>query len=264
MCQEPDTPVGRVLLVEYAGDRSRTVRQPGDRTTRGYWNLNFYVDDIRATTRELRAEGFEFWADPRSHRVGDAAGIATEVVFEGPDGVAVNLVQPEGGPDTFTGRVLAEVRRHGKTRTGFTPVATSAHCVRDIERAMAFYRDVLGMHVVIDEVLGKPETNEYLARPADARSRTVFLAGTHFYGKIALNQPLNYAVPERVDEQFAPRVGYLAQGFAVPSVDAAERACRDLPSRRVSMSGIPGIPGGDALQVRVPGSGALALLVAAR
>jgi catechol 2,3-dioxygenase-like lactoylglutathione lyase family enzyme len=264
MCGEPGTPVGRILLVEYSGARGPAVRRPGDRTTRGYWNLNFYVDDIHATTRELRAEGFEFWSDPRSHRVGDSAGIATEVVFEAPDGVAINLVQPEGGPDTFTGRVLAEVHRHGKTRTGFTPVATSAHCVRDCERAAAFYRDVLGMRIVLDEVLGKPETNHYLARPPDARSRTVFVAGTHFYGKVALNEPLNYAVPERVDEQFAPRFGYLAQGFEVPELARAEGACGACEKRRVDLRGVPGLPDGPALQVRVPGSGALALLVEAR
>jgi catechol 2,3-dioxygenase-like lactoylglutathione lyase family enzyme len=261
MCEEPGTPVGRVLLVEYQGDRSRTVRQPGDRTTRGYWNLNFYVDDIRATTRELRAEGFEFWSDPMSHRVGDTAGLATEVVFEAPDSVAINLVQPEGGPETFTGRVLAEVQRHGKTRTGFTPVATSAHCVRDAAQAAAFYRDVLGMRVVLDEILGKPETNHYLARPRDARAHTVFLAGTHFYGKVALNQPLNFSVPERVDVAHAPRVGYLAQGFMVPSVANAAAACQAYESRRVELAGLPGLPDGPALQVRVPGSGALALLV---
>lgn len=273
MCEEPGTPAGRILLVEYEAEPPGTVRQPGDRTSRGFWNVNFYVDDIRATTRELRAEGFEFWSEPVTYRVGEAAGTATEVVFEGPDSVAVNLVQPEGGPDTFTGRVLAEVQKHGKTSRGFTPVATTAHCIENLAAASAFYRDVLGMRTVLDEYLGRPETNHFLARPSDARTHTMFMAGTHFYGKVALNEPQNFFVPERVALARAPRIGYLAQGFVVPDLDAAARTWRALnaddphcttPVDRFELRGLPGLPDGPALQGPIPGSGGLALLVEAR
>lgn len=261
LCEEPGTPAGRVLLVEYDAPRTGTVRLPGDRTTRGFWNLNFYVDDIRATTRALRAEGFEFWSDPVQYRVGESAGVATEVVFEAPDSVAVNLVQPEGGPETFTGRVRAEVERHGKTRTGFTPVATTAHCVRDLAQASAFYTGALGMRVVLDEILGRPETNHFLARPSDARTHTMFVAGTHFFGKVALNEPQNWSVPERVARARAPRVGYLAQGFVVGDVGRIEREWPDSVPRRLDFRGVPGLPAGPALQLQIPGSGALALLL---
>jgi catechol 2,3-dioxygenase-like lactoylglutathione lyase family enzyme len=261
LCGEPGTPAGRVLLVEYAAPGRERVRLPGDRTTRGLWNLNFYVDDIRATSRQLRAEGFEFWSDPVEYEVGVAAGTAIEVVFEAPDGVAINLVQPEGGPDTFTGRVRAEVQRHGKTRAGFTPVATTAHCVSDLARASAFYRDVLGMRVVLDEILGKPQTNHFLARSSDARTHTMFMAGSHFYGKVALNEPQNYAVPERVDQARAPHIGYLAQGFVVPDLGRIESQWRGEPPRRLLLRGVPGLPDARALQLHIPGSGALALLV---
>ncbi len=263
LCEEPGTPAGRILLVEYAAAARERVRLPGDRTTRGLWNLNFYVDDIRAVSRQLQAEGFEFWSDPVTYRVGEAAGIATEVVFEAPDAVAINLVEPEGGPETFTGRVRAEVARHGKTRTGFTPVATTAHCVHDLVAAGAFYRDVLGMQVVLDEILGKPETNHFLARPADARTHTMFFAGSHFFGKVALNEPQNFAVPERVARARAPAIGYLAQGFVVPSLARAEAQLDPACCRRLDWAGLPGLPDGPVLQVTIPGSGALALLLEA-
>jgi catechol 2,3-dioxygenase-like lactoylglutathione lyase family enzyme len=263
LCEEPGTSAGRILLVEYAAPGRERVRLPGDRTTRGLWNLNFYVDDIRAVSRRLKAEGFEFWSDPVTYRVGETAGIATEVVFEAPDAVAINLVEPEGGPETFTGRVRAEVARHGKTRTGFTPVATTAHCVRDLAAAGAFYRDVLGMQVVLDEILGRPETNHFLARPADARTHTMFFAGAHFFGKVALNEPQNFAVPERVARARAPAIGYLAQGFVVPSLARAEAQLDPACCRRLDWAGLPGLPDGPVLQVTIPGSGALALLVEA-
>ena len=263
LCEEPGTTAGRILLVEFAATGRDRVRLPGDRTTRGLWNLNFYVDDIRAVSRRLQADGFEFWSDPVTYRIGEAAGVATEVVFEAPDAVAINLVEPAGGPDTFTGRVRAEVARHGKTPTGFTPVATTAHCVQDLAAAAAFYRDVLGMRVVLDEILGKPETNHFLARPADARSHTMFFAGAHFFGKVALNEPQNFAVPERVARARAPAIGYLAQGFVVPDLTRAEALLDPARCRRLAWAGVPGLRDGPVLQVTIPGSGALALLVEA-
>ncbi len=259
---EPGTRVGQILLVEFA-TRGGTVRQRGDRTSRGFWNVNFYVDDIDARTRELRAAGFEFWNDPETYVVGTDAGIAREVVFEAPDSVAVNLVEPRGGPETFTGRVRAEVEKHGKTRTGFTPVATTAHCLKDVAAATRFYTDVLGMRVVLDETLGKPETNRFLARPVDARTHTVFVAGTHFYGKVAMNEPQNFFVPERVAAAVAPNVGYLAQGFEVPSLDvAAERlAALGIAAQRRPFPPIAGLGATEFLQLRIPGSGGFALLL---
>jgi catechol 2,3-dioxygenase-like lactoylglutathione lyase family enzyme len=262
---EPGTPVGQILLIEFA-TRGSTVRQPGDRTSRGFWNVNFYVDDIDARTRELRAAGFEFWNDPETYVVGADAGIAREVVFEAPDGVAVNLVEPRGGPATFTGRVRTEVEKHGKTRTGFTPVATTAHCLTDVAAATRFYTDVLGMRVVLDETLGRPETNRFLARPVDARTHTVFVAGTHFYGKVAMNEPQNFFVPERVAAAVAPNVGYLAQGFEVPSLDAAAQrlSALGIAAERRPFPRIAGLGATQCLQLRIPGSGGFALLLERR
>jgi catechol 2,3-dioxygenase-like lactoylglutathione lyase family enzyme len=262
LLHEPGTPVGRVLLAEFA-EPGDYVRQPGDRTTRGFWNLNFYVDDIDRSTADLRARGYSFWSDPETYVVGAAAGVAREVVFETPDSVAINLVEPRGDASTFTGRVRAEVQRHGKTRSGFTPVATTAHCVHDVAAAVRFYREVLGMRVVLDEELGRPETNRFLARPPEARTHTVFVAGGHFYGKVALNEPQNFVVPERVAAQQAPNVGYLAQGFEVDSLAAAERRLEalGLVAERRPFPELGGVFASGCLQLRMPGSGGWALLI---
>ncbi|MCB1624943.1 MAG: hypothetical protein KDI32_10185, partial [Pseudomonadales bacterium] len=73
LMSEPGTPAGRVLLVEFSppGD---AVRRAGDRTTRGLWNLNFYVDDIDASTAALRARDYDFWSEPVTYQVGVDAG----------------------------------------------------------------------------------------------------------------------------------------------------------------------------------------------
>ena len=148
------------------------------------------------------------------------------------------------------------------TPTGCTPICTTAHCLRDMAPAVAFYRDVLGMRVVLDEVLGKPETNHFLGRPLNARAHTVFVAGDHFYGKVALNQPLNYDVAERLQDAHAPNVGYLAQGFAVADLSqTAERLQRaGTPYEWRPVPPMKEFGGERLIQVRIPGSGGFALL----
>jgi hypothetical protein len=121
------------------------------------------------------------------------------------------------------------------------------------------------MKVVLDETLGRAETNRFLARPADARTHTVFVAGSHFYGKIALNEPQNFFVPERVALAHAPRVGYLAQGFRVDDLDAAAQRFQQrfpgVPCARIDWPKLPEWPACEALRVSIPGSGGMAFLL---
>ncbi|MBL8643360.1 MAG: VOC family protein [Rhodospirillaceae bacterium] len=252
--------VGRVLALEFNAKDRITVPQKGDRTYRGLWNLNFYVDDIRATTRDLKAKGFDFWSEPVGYEVSAKAGAPVEVLFDGPDNLAINLVELTGGPGSTIGQLKAEVAALGKTKQGFTQVATTSHSIVDHAKALAFYTQVLGMHVRIDDVLNKPETNHFLGRPRGAETRATFMAGDHQFGKVALSYPLNYAVPDKVPLAVPPNIGYLAQGFAVASLARAEGAARAVGAEIFSPPlaiDIPGVGAASAMIVRNPGSGAL-------
>jgi hypothetical protein len=92
----------------------------------------------------------------------------------------------------------------------------------------------------------------------------VFVAGGHFYGKVALNEPQNFIVPERVERARAPNVGYLAQGFELPELVTAQRLLAGVASSAPDLSAVPGLENTAALQVAIPGSGGLAILVAPR
>ena len=259
--------VGRVLALEFDAKTRVKIPAPGDRTYRGLWNLNFYVDDIRATTRDLRAKGFSFWSDPVGYEVSAKAGAPVEVLFDGPDGLAINLVELTGDESSTIGKLRLEVAALGKTKTGFTQVSTTSHSVFDRDKALAFYEKVLGMQVRIDDILDKPETNHFLGRPRDARTRATFVAGAHQFGKVALSHALNYAVPEKVVLAVPPNIGYLAQGFEVQSLDLAAAACRDLHAEVFSAAeelDVPGLGAVRAMIVRNPGSGALMQLFESR
>lgn len=256
--------IGQVLLYAPRLPGREPARRPGDRTTRGLWNINFYVDDIVAVSKAL-SERYEFWSEPRRYLVSPESGEAIEVVFEAPDGVAVNLVQPLGDASTFVGRVRIAAEAFGRTRCGFTPISTTAHCVSSMVTARRFYTAMLGVSTVLDAELGRPETNEFLARPSGARAHTVFLAGSHFFGKLSLNEPLNFDVPDRVISR-PDAIGYVAQGFCVRDLVGATSAALAAGGQRGGEGhmALPGFDAERAVLLRAPGSGALACLVEER
>ncbi|MEQ9109944.1 MAG: hypothetical protein RIF37_01545 [Rhodospirillaceae bacterium] len=256
--------VGRVLAIAFDADQRVMIPEPGDRTYRGLWNLNFYVDDIRATTKTLRADGYTFWSEPVGYEVSARAGQPVEVLFDGPDGLAINLVELTGDDSTSIGKLRREVEAEGKTPTGFTPVSTTSHSIIDHEKALAFYQGVLGLHVIIDDILDKPEANHFLGRPEGAKTRATFVSADHPFGKIALSHPLNYNAPTKGEAQVPPNVGYLAQSFLVSDLSQALQMCEGVGASVFSDSvdiDIPGAGSCRAAVVRNPGSGALMELV---
>ena len=261
------SPVGRVLGLEFDAPRRPRVSDGRPGPFVGYWNLNFYVDDIRATCAALEADGYAFWSRPVAHSMADDAGAPIEAIFVGPDGVAINLVELAGEGASTVAALRREVAALPKTRSGWTQVSTSAHGTRDAAAAAAFYREALGMAPAIDTVLESPEVNRITGRPPEARSRVVWMRGAHPYGKVAFSQPLNYAMPDRTRDAVAPAVGYLAQGFEVPDLDAALAAALRCGAERVTAPETVPLAAGyapRAAMLRVPGSGALAQFLEAR
>jgi len=268
--------VGRVLLMEFdarslpAGLRRETIAPRADSAQFGLANLNFYDADIRASAARLRAAGYTFWSDPTQHSLTAGVGNPIEVIFDGPDGVAINLVElASTDPATRIGQMRAYVDRHGRTRTGFTPVVTTSHVVRSIPRARAFYERVMRMGVLIDEVMSADRVNTFLRLPVGARTHIMFMQGNHMFGKIALAEPINYADAcfDLQPRAHAPNIGYLAQAFELGSpaaLEAATRACRDLGVDFVAepeVGELPGLGRRTHLMVRNPGSGALQWLL---
>ncbi|MCB1624598.1 MAG: hypothetical protein KDI32_08425 [Pseudomonadales bacterium] len=265
-------PVGQILLLQFVGASGAVLPgQPIHTTSNsrgvGLANLNFYSANLRATTTEFRAAGFEFWTDPTIHDMSGAVGKPIEVLFDGPDGVAINLVElASTDPTTRIGQMRAFVERHGRNRRGLTPVVTTSHVVRSIAASRAFYERVLGMKPLIDVELNAPESNAFLRLPTDARTHIVFMQGNHMFGKLALSEPLNY-LEQCVDlaaRAHAPNRGYLAQIFEVDDVGVAYWACREVNAVGVTAPTelqIPGFGRRRGLVVRAPGSGALQWLI---
>ena len=136
----PGSRVGRVMLLRFNAETRQEVRAEG----RPGGSVSETSTSTTTTSMTRRAgsvrAGYRFWSEPTTYEMSQAVGSPTEVVFEAPDSVPVNLVQLVRGTRTQTGEMAAFLDSHGMTPTGFTQVTTSAHYVRDMDAAVEFHR----------------------------------------------------------------------------------------------------------------------------
>lgn len=258
---------GRVLLLEFSGAARELVQAVPNSQVIGLANLNFYTADARAAVARLRAQGYQFWTEPTQHSLNAGVGNPIEVIFDGPDGVAMNLVElTSRDPATRIGQMRAYVEQTGYTCRGFTPVVTTSHVTRSVARACEFYEKVCGMGRLFEDLMTADHVNAFLRLPRGGRTKIVFMQGNHMFGKIAVSEPLNY-LDQCVDLRpaaHAPNIGYLAQIFEVRDLAksmVAVAACGAevvVGSRRLD---VPGFGVRDQALVRNPGSSALTWLL---
>jgi len=254
-------PVGCIQLMEFSGEDRKQIRAAGVKRATGLFNLNIYTSDVKRDYEQLSAQGYEFWSEPNHINFGPAVGEAMEFAFEGPDGVVINLVELlSKDEESMIGHLWHFVNGYGRTSTGFTPVATTAHTVADIDKALEFYFGPLGMTTFSDAVIENEAANRMANLPADARTRSVLVQGSHEYGKIALAAPINYDVQSLVPDAVAPNIGYIAQAFEVEDLEATAAAAAAIGAEKFTAPvgiTLPGRGECDAMLVRNPGSGAL-------
>lgn len=265
-------PVGRILLLEFAGADVAAVRpvrvmRESHSRVLGLSNLNFYVRDAVAASEQLARHGFPPWTPPTRHSFDSGVGNPVEVLFDGPDGLSINLVElASTDPATRVGQMRAYVERRGFTRTGFTSVVTTSVICGDIEAMREYCERVLRMGVLIDDELSAPHVNAFLRLPAQARTKIKFMQGNHMFGKLALSEPLNYRdeCVDLVRDAHAPNLGYLAQGFELDDLGHAAREIAALGLKVSFADDALALPGMGTRAVRVlraPGSGAVHWLV---
>jgi catechol 2,3-dioxygenase-like lactoylglutathione lyase family enzyme len=266
--------VGRILLLEFdatalpPGLAREPIQRDAHSRVIGLANLNFYARDLRAAVQDFAAQGHAVWSAPTQHSLDERVGNPIEVIFDGPDHVAINLVElTSRDPATRIGQMRAYVEQHGYTAHGFTPVVTTSHVVRSLDAARVFYERVLRMGVLIDDELRAPHVNAFLRLPADGVTHIQFMQGGHMFGKIALSEPRNYLgqCEDLRPRAQAPNIGYLAQAFEVDDIAVAARQCAALGVEVVAgrdIVEVPGLGAREQLLVRNPGSGALQWLLA--
>lgn len=257
--------VGQLLLVEWDAAGRERIRPHADLRGYGLQNVNVYVADAHEAVADLVAAGCEPWSPPVPHELEPHVGALTEVVLEGPDGVALVVVElTTRDPATRIGHMRAYVEQCGYTPAGYTPVVTTLHVVRSVPQAVRFYAEVLGLGVLIDTTLASDAVNRLLKLPPGCRTHGVFLQGGDMYGKVAVAEPLGWRCEELASRARAPNLGYLAQLFEVEDLVAARLACARVGAPFVGSATAVDVPGYGqraALCVQHPASGAPVVLL---
>lgn len=258
--------VGRVVLIEFSADERLPIRDIPDESAYGLMNLNFYTADIHRDAAMLEAAGYPLWSPPVRHVMAAAVGSPTEVMLDGPDTVIVNLVElTTADPATVIGQMRAYVaEQFGYNRQGFTPVVTTQHCSPDMAADVRFYEAALGMGVLFEDTLSDPEQNLFSRYPEHSTTLCTFVQGNHMFGKVAVNQPVDYPCVSMTGTAVAPNIGYIAQAFLVRDVETSMARGREVGATDYSSLTSLHFPGlGEVLTalVRSPGSGALIQLI---
>ncbi len=259
--------VGRIVLIAFEAQDRKPIRTDEGQRGYGLINVNFYTPDIAAAVRRFEAAGYEMWSPPVLYDVSAHAGAPTEVKFDGPDTVVINLIElTTKDPATSIGRMRRYAEEYGYNAQGFTPVVTTQHTTPDRDAEIGFYREALGMGIRHMAILDEPGHNVFYRLPEGAVTLCAFSQGAHMFGKIGLDQPVNYPCPPQVDAAVAPNIGYIAQAFLVERLDVALAGAARAdakPYSPVSDVVFPGLGDVRAVMVRSPGSGALIALVEA-
>lgn len=258
------SPVGRILAIEFDAQDREMIAHPDERTFRPFWNINLYVDELDPIIEHLKKKGCTIWSEPVDYYVTEDVGAWREAVAIGPDNITIVLLQLPKDTNTKVGEISLGSDT-ARTRFGFTQVASTSHSVLSYDKSFAFYRDVVGMVPIFEEIMADPALNRLNSRPENGRTQWAFIKGDDNYlGKVVISCPLNYKVPDMTNVSVPPNIGYLAQGFMVTDMDQALSDCAKLQAETFTSpqyTNLPGIGQMQTMIVKNPGSDGLTLLM---
>jgi len=155
---------GYLRLVQFEGVEQRPIRSSG-RTwdTGGIFDINIRAKDLQTSLTALQDAGWNGFSDPIRYQFGPFD--VSEVILQGPDGVAVALMERHAPP--LEGYPNLRKLSH---------VFNSTHISKDAEAARAFFIDQLGWEIYLQtpgldrkagpNVLGFPQnTNAEIELP---------------------------------------------------------------------------------------------------
>jgi catechol 2,3-dioxygenase-like lactoylglutathione lyase family enzyme len=194
-----------IRLIQFIPGSHRFIREQTKSWDVGIFDIDFLVDDMQRRYEELHAKGYEFsgpvqWTVPNENRTIRTARC------HGPDGVNVILFRDSA-------------HEAGNPPPAYSEVDTSAQAVGNMEEAVTFYRDMLGLTVLSQREVTNPGLDELLGLPPGSRFQTVQLTGAqNTMGKVVLVQFPGLHGRELASIARPPNIGLFMLSFAVEDV----------------------------------------------
>lgn len=142
-------PAGRLRLIAYEPPPGDAVRadsrsEPNSATDIGPKALDLYTSKpIAEAVSELERAGFPPRSRPIRYQIGPVQ--TEELLFTGPDGLAILVMHAEHGP---------EFQQPTGTPTGYSEIPTVSVVCADLDQSRRFYRETLGLELALDAEVG--------------------------------------------------------------------------------------------------------------
>jgi catechol 2,3-dioxygenase-like lactoylglutathione lyase family enzyme len=146
--------LGMLHLVEYAAP-APSVRAGAQVFDQCPKNLDIYVDDMAQRMADFRQAGLEFRSETFTEATSPDGTHFREIHLGGHDDINLVLLQLMDDPPQTGAR-------------GFTGIGPLVTTVADPDREKAFYRDVMGLDMLHDNLLAGPEIERMIGLPAGA------------------------------------------------------------------------------------------------
>lgn len=206
---------GSLRLVRFHGAAQRVMRS-SQRSwdTGGIFDVDMFSEDVDAVYRRLQRCGWSAMGDPVDYS--EAHFAVRQVVARGPDGLMLAIIQRYAPPVP------------GLDPTGcLSPIFNSTQIVADFDRAVNFYRTVLGWDAPLTflvegvaepgaDVLGLPMPQASAAR----RRVAIFNPASPAEGGVELIENMDMRGVSFDDHCVAPNVGHLSLRFEVADATA--------------------------------------------
>ena len=216
----PGDVTGHLRIVVFHGCNQQVMRSSQHVwDSGGIFDVDIYSRDATATYQALQRHGWTAFSDPVAYSFGELK--VREVVINGPDGLAIGLIERQAPPLDWPAGLGAMTRAFN-----------TSQIVRDYASAAAFYRDVLGWEPLIElSVTGRDEPAAVIGLPmpfCEAVERRIGIwhpDGTNA-GSVELIQCAGIAARDFSATAIAPNVGLLSLRFPVEDAGATAAAIR--------------------------------------
>jgi hypothetical protein len=169
--RKPGAGRGFIRLVAFNGVKQVQIRSNGmPWDAGGIFDLYMYVDDVHAVFAQLRARGWQAYADPVTYTLGPFT--VTEIMARGPDGEVLCLMQRDAPPYDKAQFSLVPARP-GAAAPGFGWPFNAALIFADFAPGARLFGDILGwqMHLSGDNT-SKPPGDNPLGLPRNIAQTT--------------------------------------------------------------------------------------------
>jgi catechol 2,3-dioxygenase-like lactoylglutathione lyase family enzyme len=206
---KPGDPFGMIELIEWAGGSDETIRDPRAAFDYGWLSLNHKTSEMARGLAHLAKYGATAVSDAKHYEAGGKQ--IAETMVDLATGERCTILQ--------VGEALDRPHPFGES------VATVGVVVESVEASLPFYRDALGLNVVLTiDHKGEPFST-LVGAPPDTHLKMALLASSETWtGKLEL---LQFTLPEgsAVVRDANPRAdgrhnGYWMVGITTPDLDA--------------------------------------------